>query len=114
MGPRACTGMATPDEELVGEACDLDGNRVVIPTEIWRGKVLKDHPELSRHLNDALRAIYSPDHVDPDPSFWDRRRHYLRGAGPSRWLLVVLSYEQEPVRLISAFPRRKDPDQWRK
>jgi hypothetical protein len=114
MGPRACTGMATPDEELVGEAYDLDGNRVVIPTEIWRGKVLKDHPELSRHLNDALRAIYSPDHVDPDPSFRDRRRHYLRGAGPSRWLLVVLSYEQEPVRLISAFPRRKDPDSWRK
>jgi hypothetical protein len=28
--------------------------------------------------------------------------------------LVVLSYEQDPVRLISAFPRRKDPDPWRK
>ncbi len=60
--------MATPDEELVGEAWDLDGNRVVIPTEIWRGKVLKDHPELSPHLNDALRAIYSPDHVIPIPA----------------------------------------------
>jgi hypothetical protein len=106
--------MANPDEELVGEAWDLEGNRVVVPTAIWRSKVLKDHPELSPHLNDAIRAIYSPDHVDPDPSSRDRRRHYLRGAGPSRWLLVVLSYEQEPVRLISAFPRRKDPDSWKK
>jgi hypothetical protein len=114
VAPPACTGMATPDEEIVGEAWDLDGNRVVIPADIWRGKVLKDHPELGPHLNDALRAIYSPDHVDPDPSYGDRRRHFLRGAGPSRWFLVVLSYEQEPVRLISAFPRRKDPDSWKK
>jgi hypothetical protein len=55
MGLRACTGMATPDEELVGEAWDLEGNRVVIPTAIWRSKVLKDHPELRPHLNDAIR-----------------------------------------------------------
>jgi hypothetical protein len=33
---------------------------------------------------------------------------YLRDVGPSRWLLVVLSYEQEPARPISAFPNRKD------
>jgi hypothetical protein len=52
--------------------------------------------------------------VLPDPVHNDRRHHYLRGAGPSRWLLVVLSYEQEPARLISAFPKRKDPDSWRK
>jgi hypothetical protein len=106
--------MATPDEELVGEAWDLDGNRVVIPAEIWRGKVLKDHPELGVHLRQVVRAIYSPDHVLPDTEFDDRRLHFLRGAGPSRWLIVVLSYEQQPVRLISAFPRRKDPDSWRK
>jgi hypothetical protein len=107
-------GMATPDEELVGEAWDLDGHRVVVPAAIWQGKVLIDHPELRFHLPDVLRAIYSPDHVLRDPKFKDRRQHYLRGAGPSRWLLVVLSYEQEPARLISAFPRRKDPDPWRK
>jgi hypothetical protein len=106
--------MATPDEEIVGEAWDLEGNRVVIPTGIWRDKVLRNHPKVSPHLDDVLRAIYSPDHILPDPEFKDRRLHFLRGAGPSRWLQVVLSYEQEPVRLISAFPRRKDPDSWRK
>jgi hypothetical protein len=114
MAPRAWSGMATPDEELVGEAWDPEGNRVVIPADIWRGKVLESHPALSPRLREVLRAIYAPDLILPDPGFKERRNHYLRGAGPSRWLFVVLSYEQEPVRLISAFPRRKDPDSWRK
>jgi hypothetical protein len=29
-------------------------------------------------------------------------------------LLVVLSYEQEPARVISAFGNRKDPRSWSK
>jgi hypothetical protein len=106
--------MKAPEEEIIAEAWDLEANRVVVLADLWRRKVLKDHPELSPHLNQVLRAIYSPDHVLPDPKHRDRRHHCLRGAGPSRWLIVVLSYEQEPVRLISAFPRRKDPDSWRK
>jgi hypothetical protein len=43
-----------------------------------------------------------------------RRRYYLKDAGPSRWLLVVVSYEQEPARIISAFGNRKDPPSWSK
>jgi hypothetical protein len=100
-------------KELAGEGRDPDGNRVVVPAALWHGKVLRDHPELGPHLSDVLRAIDSPDHVAPDPVF-NRRRHYLRNVGPSRWLLVVLSYEQEPARLISAFPNRKDPHSWSK
>jgi hypothetical protein len=102
------------DADLVGEARDIEGNRVVVTASVWRNKVLRVHPELSPLLNHVLRAIYSPNHVTADPKFDGRRRHFLRGAGPSRWLVVVLSYEQAPVRLISAFPRRKDPDSWKK
>jgi hypothetical protein len=112
--PRAWLGMDDPDKDLVGEAWDPEGNRVVISTDIWRGKVLMRHPALSPHLREVLRAIYAPNHILPDNRFKERRHHCLRGAGPSRWLIVVLSYEQEPVRLISAFPRRRDPDSWRK
>jgi hypothetical protein len=32
--------------------------------------------------------------------------------GPSRWLLVVVSYEQTPARIVSAFANRKDPRSW--
>lgn len=38
--------------------------------------------------------------------------YYARQAGPSRWFLVVVSYEQEPARVISVFATRKDPQSW--
>ena len=103
-----------PRERFVGEIRDLDGKLVIVPAALWREKVLRDHPELTHHLADILRAIREPDHVAPDPVFDDRRRHYLRNAGPSRWLLAVVSYEQEPARLITAFANRKDPRSWSK
>jgi hypothetical protein len=83
-----------------------------VPAALWQEKILRDHPELAPHLADVLRAIAEPDRVLPDPVYEHRRRYYLRGAGPSRWLLVVVSYEQEPARLISAFGNRKDPRSW--
>jgi hypothetical protein len=102
------------EEEFAGEARDPDGVRVVVPALLWHDKVLRDHPELDTHLDDVLRAIGAPDRVSADPVFRNRRRHYLRDAGPSRWLLVVLSYEQEPARLVTAFANRKDPRSWSK
>lgn len=100
--------------DVVGEARDQDGRRVAVLAELWQDKILRDHPELATHLADVLRAIAEPDRVLPDPVYEDRRRYYLRGAGPSRWLLVVVSYEQEPARVISAFGNRKDPRSWSK
>ena len=97
---------------LAGESPDPDGRRIVVSAAVWHKKILRDHPELAPHLADVLRAIGEPDHVTPDPIFDGRRRHYLRNAGPSRWLLVVLSYDQEPARLITAFANRKDPRSW--
>jgi len=98
----------------VGEARDPDGVRVVVPADLWREKILRDHPELASHLADVLKAIAEPDRILPDPVYEGRRRYYLREAGPSRWLLVVVSYEQEPARMISAFGNRKDPRSWSK
>jgi len=102
------------DEATAGEVTDPGGERVVLCLALWQDKLLRDHPELAPHLSDVLRAVASPDHVVADPVFDGRRRFYLRGAGPSRWLLVVVSYEQEPARIISAFGNRKDPRSWSK
>lgn len=33
---------------------------------------------------------------------------------PRRWLLVVVSYEKKPARIISVFGNRKDPRSWSK
>jgi hypothetical protein len=60
----------------------------------------------------VLATVTSPTHIADDPTFEARKRFYARNVGPSRWLLVVVSYEQTPARIISAFAIRKDPRPW--
>ncbi|HWX87955.1 MAG TPA: hypothetical protein VNX67_07265 [Solirubrobacteraceae bacterium] len=73
---------------------------------------MRDHPEVAEHRADVLRAVSIPEHIAADPIFEQRKRYYARGVGPSRWLLVVVSYEQTPARIVSAFANRKDPKSW--
>ncbi len=94
------------------ETLDPSGARVVLDGLVWVEKIVRDHPEVASHKDDALRAVSAPDHVAADPGSAERRRFYLRGVGPSRWLLVVVSYEQTPARIISVFANRKDPKTW--
>jgi hypothetical protein len=100
------------DTSTAGETTDPDGKQVVLLEVVWREKIVRDHPEIRAHLSAVLRAVSTPDHVAPDPIFAERRRYYTRGAGPSQWLLVVVSYEQTPARIVSAFANRKDPRSW--
>jgi hypothetical protein len=97
---------------LIGETIDPQGIRVVLPARIWREKVLLEHTELATFTADVLRAVTSADHVEVDPVYPERKRYFASDTGPSRWLLVVVSYEQVPARIISAFGYRKDPPTW--
>jgi hypothetical protein len=81
-------------------------------TSCCGAKIVRHHPEIAAHRADALRTVSEPDHVAPDPSSRLRRRYYARDVGPSRWLLVVVSYETSPARIISVFANRKDPKSW--
>jgi hypothetical protein len=36
----------------------------------------------------------------------------MRPPRSSRWLLAVVSYEQQPGRIVTALANRKDPKQW--
>lgn len=100
------------DSPPVAETVDPDGARIVLDERVWNEKIVRDHPEVALHKNDAMRAVSTPDHVAADPDSAGRKRFYLRGVGPSRWLLVVVSYEQTPARIISVFANRKDPKTW--
>jgi hypothetical protein len=100
------------DEAPTSETIDPDGARVILKDEVWREKIARDHPEIAGHRADVLHAVSAPDHVADDPIFEQRKRYYARGVGPSRWLLVVVSYEQTPARIVSAFANRKDPKSW--
>lgn len=94
------------------ETTDTSGAQVVLNDELWHDKIVRDLPEIAAYRGDVLRAVSAPDHVAPDPTFGQRIRYYARGVGPSRWLLVVVSYEQTPARIVSAFANRKDPRSW--
>jgi hypothetical protein len=99
-------------ETTFRETVDPEGRRVVLERTTWREKIVRDHPEVSSFADEVLRAVAVPDYAVPDPSFESRCRYYLHSAGPSRWLMVVVSYEQVPARIVSAFGNRKDPGSW--
>jgi hypothetical protein len=102
--------MATDDSVLV-EVKDVDGREVVLLARIWEQKIIRDHPELVGHLDAVVETVAEPNHVEADALPF-RMRFYRRGIGPSRWLLAVVSYEQQPGRIITALANRKDPKQW--
>ena len=97
---------------IAGETTDPEGERVVLLDAVWREKIVRDHPEIGPYMSAALQAVATPDHVAADPISAERTRYYARGAGPSQWLLVVVSYEQTPARIVSVFANRKDPKSW--
>jgi hypothetical protein len=109
--PAAC-GLVPGEDPTEGSVLDPDGREVVLLVRIWDEKITRDHPELAGHLDAVLAAVQRPDHVGPD-SLPDRKRFYRRDVVPSRWLLAVVGYEQEPARIITALANRKDPKQWK-
>ena len=102
--------MADDDSVLV-VVTDVDGREVVLLARIWEQKITRDHPELTGHLDAVVDAVAHPDHVEADV-LASRTRFYRREVGPSRWLLAVVSYGQQPGRVITAVANRKDPKQW--
>jgi hypothetical protein len=98
-------------DEIIASTTDPDGRLVVFLARIWIEKVLRDHPEMEPFLDAAAATVHAPEHVASDPRD-DRVRYYRSHVGPSRWLLVVVSYEQEPARAITALATRKDPPSW--
>ena len=99
-------------EQVIAVTKDAQGAYVVVLARIWHDKILVDHRELAWLLPEVLGTVAAPDHADVDPKHPDRRRYFARDVGPSGWLRVVVSYEQTPARIITAYPHRKDPPSW--
>jgi hypothetical protein len=92
------------ERPILGKTTTPDGTRVVLFADTWHEHILdprEGHGELAGHLDTVLAAVLTPDHREPDP-FERRERFYKRGVGPSRWLMVVVSFEQQPARIVTA------------
>jgi hypothetical protein len=87
---------------------DPQGRDVLLEVERWE-HIVDGHPELREIQEEVLRAVESPSEVlagrAPDEEWF-----YLEGAGPSRWLKVVVVFDRASRgRIITAFGRRRKP-----
>jgi hypothetical protein len=95
---------------VLGEIDDPDGRRVELTSERWEHIIdaFAGHPELAAHRSEILGAVAAPDEVRAGRRA-NERWYFLRGAGPSRWLQVVVAYEEDRGWIVTAFGRRRDP-----
>lgn len=86
---------------------DPDGTLVELTSERW-DHIRTGHPDLKPFRDEVLACIAAPTIRRPgrEPNeHW----HYLRDAGPSRWLKVVVAYEGDRGYVRTAFARRTFP-----
>lgn len=89
---------------------DPDGRPVLLSASRWEHIVDRafGHPEMATLEAEVLAAVRAPDRRRPghEPNeVW----FYRAGAGPSRWIKVVVIYEGSYGSIITAFPRRAYP-----
>jgi len=91
----------------LADTIDPDGRAVVLDEEGWE-HILHEHGELAPYREAIMATISSPDYRRPDPRP-GRERYYSRDLGPSRWLFVVVHFNEAPGRVVTAYANRKDP-----
>ncbi len=89
-------------------ALDPLGRTVHLTPKTWN-HIAYGHPQISSNLDDVMRAVEAPTKLSlgrtPDEAWF-----YLEGIGPSKWLKVVVAYDEKSTgKVITAFPTRKDP-----
>jgi hypothetical protein len=92
----------------VSVVVDPLGRMVHLTAERWE-HIIEGHPYMAPHRADVLRAVQAPTDrvVQPRPG---QDWFYLEDAGPSRWLKVVVAFDEKSVGSIrTAFPRRRRP-----
>jgi hypothetical protein len=92
----------------IDSVADPLGRTVHLTDERWE-HIVDGHPYMAAHQADVLRAIREPseriEQARPGQDWF-----YLEGAGPSRWLKVVVAFDEDSTgRVRTAFPRRSKP-----
>lgn len=87
---------------------DRQDREIVLSAERWR-HIISAHPEIEVHEKEVRRAVESPTTVLAGREH-DEEWLYLEGAGPSRWLKIVVVFDSEDRgRIITSFARRRKP-----
>jgi hypothetical protein len=82
------------------------GEAVVLTAIGWR-HILDGHSEMEIYRAEILETVASPHLVLDDPEL-GRKRFHRFGAGPSRWLRVIVDFNQCPALIVTAHGIRKE------
>ncbi len=95
------------DDEIIATTQTPDGRQIVLRTSAW-SHISSEHPEITKHRKAVLETAADPEVTlaDPRPG---RRRHYVPRVGPSRWLRVIVDFNQVPAEIVTAHAHRKEP-----
>jgi hypothetical protein len=97
---------------ILGRTTDPDGRLVELTKERWNHIIDPPegagHPELEGLENEVLEAVTEPDRrlpgTEPGEEWF-----YRAEVGPSRWLKVVVIYEEQRGFIVAAHGRRSMP-----
>ena len=90
------------------EMIDSLGRTVRLPEERWQ-HIIDGHPYMAPFHAEVLRAVEAPTDLIEQPRS-GQDWFYLRDSGPSRWLKVVVAFDEDSVGSIrTALPRRSKP-----
>lgn len=78
---------------------------IVLEQERWEHCC--EHEQLDGHELAVMRVVEDPE-ITKDGNRADRKVLYAR-FGPSKWLAVVVEYDDLSGRVITAYPHKKEP-----
>ena len=59
-------------------------------------------------IDDVLDVVTRPDAITPDPRA-GRWRYWRAGIGPTKWIRVVVAWQEGLPWIVTAFPTGDDP-----
>jgi len=95
---------------ILAQTVDPGGRTVVLDERGW-AHILQTHEEMASYRDLIMTTVSAPEHRHSDPRP-GRERFYRRTLGPSRWLFVVIHFDETPARIVTAYAKRKDPPRW--
>jgi hypothetical protein len=92
---------------VLATTLDHDG-RVVVLTAAAVDHIVGAHGEMASHLEAILRAVEHPTERRPGRATGEQW-YFLAGAGPARWLHVVVHFFGDEGFVTTAFGRSRLP-----
>lgn len=87
---------------------DPEGREVVFDAGT-REHLMNRRPQLLDHIDAILDVVNVPDYHEEDDKRAGHERFYRQDLDPRRWLSVVVSFNETPAYVVTAWIQWSDP-----